>query len=139
MSLVSEARRSITTLLASALGIPGTPSVPANLAPGTFWLRPTRGIAYYDTTGEYATWTRPAINLQAIVAIPSQNFVGAQDWIDDKLEDMIAAIELDPTVGKKISQLVLTEVSEPGLIDNKLLAVAITFRPFNVVGLKIAT
>ena len=137
-SPLREVRVALAGLLAPALGIAVHASLgTGSLHAGTGYLRPARGRPYVSTTDEGATFTKPVVAMQAILCVPNANWESAQDWIDDKTQDALLAIDLDPTLGGLIGQLVLTEVSEPGLINQQLLAIELSFRPFTVRRLKV--
>lgn len=136
MSRLKEVRKELTELLKGSLQIPGTPGLPSHLGAGVFYLRPTRGQPYVDLRADVATWSAPAVNLQAVVTIPSANLAGAQDWVDVRVERVWYALDVDPTLGGLVSSLVLAQVSEPGLVtvQEPLLAVELTFDPCVVAG-----
>ena len=128
-------RVALSSLLGTATGLTAIPNVPTEIRAGTVYIRPARDRPYISTLDEIATYGRPAVNMQAVVVFPAIDVSSVQDRMDDYVQDIYAQLELDPTLGGKTSDVVLTEVSEPGIIGN-LLGAELTFAPFQVKNLK---
>jgi hypothetical protein len=123
--------------LKAAWDLPGFPGLPSQITAGAFWLRPSRDTDYVSFEGELATWCRPEVSYQAVLTAPSQNYADFVDWIDDRVEEVVRGLEGNPTLGGRTSPIMLATVSEPGLIEQTLLAVEFTFKPFVVTDLTI--
>lgn len=128
-------RVALAEQLATATGLTGIPNVPTEIRPGTVYVRPSRDTPYISTQEEIATYSNPAVNMQAVLVFPAIDVSSVQDRLDDYVQQIYAQLELAPTLGGLSSDIILTEVSEPGSIGN-LLAVELTFDPFQVKNLK---
>jgi hypothetical protein len=121
--------------LKAAWGLPGFPGLPSQITAGAFWVRPSRDSDYVSFDGELATWCRPEVAYQVVLTAPSQNYADFVDWIDERVEEVVNAFAENPTLGGLTSSVALASVSEPGLIEQTLLAVEFTFKPFVVAAL----
>lgn len=128
-------RVALAEQLATATGLTGIPNVPTEIRPGTVYVRPSRDAPYISTQEEIATYSNPAVNMQAVLVFPAIDVSSVQDRLDDYIQQIYAQLELVPTLGGLSSDIILTEVSEPGVIGT-LLAVELTFDPFQVKNLK---
>lgn len=129
-------RVALSTELATATGLTGIPNVPTEIRPGTVYVRPSRDLPYISTKDEIATYDRPAVNMQAVVVFPAIDVSSVQDRMDDYVQAIYAQLELAPTLGGLTSDIILEEVSEPGIIGGQLLGIELTFAPFQVKNLK---
>ena len=125
-------RVALANQLATATGLTGIPNVPTEIRPGTVYVRPSREIAYVTTKDEIATYGRPAVNMQAVVVFPAIDVSSVQDRMDDYVQDIFAQLAVTPTLGGLTSDIILEEVSEPGIIGGQLLGIELTFAPFQV-------
>jgi hypothetical protein len=129
-------RVALAAALGTATGLTPIPNVPTEIRPGTVYVRPSREAPYISTQDENATWSRPAVNMQAVIVFPAIDVSSVQDRMDDYVQDIFTALDLDPYLGNTVSGIALTEVSEPGIIGGALLGIELTFAPFQVKNLK---
>ena len=72
------------------------------------------------------------MNMQAVVVFPAIDVSSVQDRMDDYVQDIFAQLAVTPTLGGLTSDIILEEVSEPGIIGGQLLGIELTFAPFQV-------
>jgi hypothetical protein len=135
MSVLKPVRVALSTLLGTATGLHAVPGVPSEVVAGMVYVRPARDKPYVSKREDVANFVNPAVNMQAVLVFPSNDVVQVQDLMDQYVEDIFAALELDPTLGGLTSSVVLAEVSQPGFVVGQILAVELTFDPFLVRGL----
>ena len=137
MSALGDVRTALAALLGTATGLTAIPNVPSEIRPGTIYVRPHRGRDYIDAKDEeIATFTHPAVNMQAVIVFPPIDVSHVQNKLDEYVEDIMQGFSADPTLGQLVSDLTLSQVSEPGSIIGELLGVEITIAAFTVNALR---
>lgn len=135
MSVLSEVRLVLATTIGVACDLTPIAGVPTNLVPGTVYVRPSRYGDYITRDDPIANFINPAVNMQAILVFPILDVSAMQDKMDDYVLATMAALEGDPRLGGRTSDIVLTRVVGPGYILNETLGLEFTFAPFLVRGL----
>jgi hypothetical protein len=133
MATIGEVRQALADLLKTSLEMTYAHAYwPGTVMPLTVAVIPQPGRDYVSF--EDATFCRPVWALSAVIIGPSTNLPVAMEWLDDAIARAPAAVDADPRLGGRVSNLVVEAVTEPGRItetaSNWLMAVELRFRPF---------